>query len=126
MLKVTSGAYTLASIHMVGHYTTANFHPGNDGSGHLEITDPPVVEQKPGNAPATIAADTVLEVKVWDLGKVTFAGPTGTLLLDRPSTFTGKAADFGAQESIDLPGIRFGVHTNMKDSPRTAATPVGR
>ena len=58
MLKVTSGGHALASIHMVGHYTTANFHPGNDGSGHLEITDPPVVEQKSGNAPATIAADT--------------------------------------------------------------------
>lgn len=24
----------------------------NDGGGHLEITDPPVVEQKSGNAPA--------------------------------------------------------------------------
>ena len=36
----------------------------NNGGGHLEITDPPVVEQKSGNAPATIAADTVLEVKV--------------------------------------------------------------
>ena len=39
----------------------------------------------------------MLEVKVWDSEKVTFAGPTGTLLLDRPSTFTGKVADFGAQ-----------------------------
>jgi hypothetical protein len=48
-----------------------------------------------------------------DSGEVTFAGPTGTLWLDRPSTFTGKVADFGAQESIDLPGIRFGVHTTL-------------
>ena len=50
LLKVTSGGHTLASINMVGHYTTANFHPGNDGSGHLEITDPSVVEQKLGDA----------------------------------------------------------------------------
>ena len=25
--------------------------------------------------------------------------------LDRPSTFTGKVADFGVQESVDLPGL---------------------
>jgi hypothetical protein len=113
VLKVTSGGHTVASINMVGDYTTADFHPGNDGSGHLEITDPLVVEQKSGNASATIAADTVLEVKVSDSGKVTFAGPTGRLWLDKPSSFTGKAADFGAQESIDLPGIPFGVHTTL-------------
>ena len=122
VLKVTSGGHTLASIHMVGHYTTANFHPGNDGSGHLEITDPPVVEQKPGNAPATIADDTVLKVKVPDSGKVTFAGPTGTLWLDYPSTFTGKVADFGAQESIDLPGILFGRHTTLGYSENSSHT----
>jgi hypothetical protein len=86
---------------LVGHYTTADFHPGNDGSGDLEITDPPVIEQKAGSVPATI---TVLEVKVPDAGNVTFAGPTGTLWLDRPSIFTGKVANFGAQERIDLPG----------------------
>ena len=39
--------------------------------------------------------------------------PTGTLWLDRPSTFTGKVADFGAQESIDLSGIPFGGHTTL-------------
>jgi hypothetical protein len=91
-------------------------------SGHLEITDPPVVEQKPGNAPATIAADTVLKVKVPDSGQVTFAGPTGTLWLDHPSTFTGKVADFGAQESIDLPGIRFGLYTTLGYSENSSNT----
>jgi hypothetical protein len=122
VLTVMSGGHTVASINMVGHYTTADFHPGNDGSGHLEITDPPVVEQKPGNAPATIAADTVLEVRVPDSGKVTFAGPTGTLWLDKPSTFTGKVADFGAQESIDLPGIPLGVHTTVGYSESSGDT----
>ena len=121
MLTVTSGGHTVASINMVGHYTTANFHPGDDGSGHLEITDPSVVEQKPGNAPATIAAGTVLEVKVPDSGKVTFAGPTGTLWLDRPSTFTGKVADFGAQEARSA-GIPFGVHTTLGYSENSSDT----
>jgi hypothetical protein len=88
----------------------------------LEITDPLVVEQKSGNAPATIADGTVLEVKVPDSGEVTFAGPTGTLWLDRPSTFTGKVADFGAQESIDLPGIPFGVHTTLGYSENSSDT----
>jgi hypothetical protein len=32
-----------------------------------------------------------------DAKNVTFAGPTGTLWLDKPSTFTGKVADFRAQ-----------------------------
>lgn len=122
VLKVTSGGHTLATIHMVGHYTTADFHSSNDGTGHLTITDPPVVKQKSGNAPATIAADTVLEVKVLDSGEVTFAGPTGTLWLDKPSTFTGRVADFGAQESIDLPGIRFGVHTTLGYSENSSNT----
>ena len=53
---------------------------------------------------------------------VTFAGPTGTLWLDRPSTFTGKVTDFGAQESIDLPGIRFGVHTTLGYSENSSNT----
>jgi hypothetical protein len=88
----------------------------------LEITDPLVVEQKSGNAPATIADGTVLEVKVPDSGEVTFAGPTGTLWLDRPSTFTGKVADFGAQESIDLPGIPFGAHATLGYSENSSNT----
>jgi hypothetical protein len=83
---------------------------------------PPVVEQKSGNAPATIAADTMLEVKVWDSGKVTFAGPTGTLWLERPSTFTGRVADFGAQESIDLLGIGFGAHMTLGYSENSSET----
>ena len=57
-----------------------------------------------------------------DSGKVTFAGPTSTLWLDHPSTFTGKVADFGAQESIDLPGIPFGVHTTLGYSENRSNT----
>ena len=53
---------------------------------------------------------------------MTFAGPTGTLWLDHPSTFTGKVADFGAQESIDLPGIPFGVHTTLGYSENSSDT----
>jgi len=55
-------------------------------------------------------------------GGVTFAGPNGTLWLDKPSTFTGKVADFGAQESIDLPGLPFGVHTTLGYSENSSHT----
>jgi hypothetical protein len=55
----------------------------------------------------------VLEINVPDTGKVTFAGPGGALWLDRPSIFKGKVANFGAQESIDLPGMPFGAHTTL-------------
>jgi hypothetical protein len=91
-------------------------------SGHLEITDPPVVEQKPGNAPATIAADTVLKVKVPDSGQSNLRRSNRYAMADHPSTFTGKVADFGAQESIDLPGIRFGVHTTLGYSENSSNT----
>jgi hypothetical protein len=64
----------------------------------------------------------MLEVKVSDSGEVTFAGPTGTLWLDHPSTFTGKVADFGAQEGIDLPGILFGRHTTLGYSENSSNT----
>jgi hypothetical protein len=122
VLTVSSGGHAVASVNLVGHYTTADFHPGNDGTGHLEITDPAVIQQKPGNAPATIAEGTVLEIKVPDSGKVTFAGPTGTLWLDTPSTFTGKVANFGTGESIDLPGMPFGAHTTLGFSENSTGT----
>jgi hypothetical protein len=52
----------------------------------VKITDPPVIEQQPGNAAATTASDTVSEVRVPDSGKVTLASSTDTLWLDEPST----------------------------------------
>jgi hypothetical protein len=113
VLKVTSGGQTVASINMIGHYTTANFTSATNPEGHLFIVDPLVVRQKPGNASATIAADTVLEINVRDAGKVTFANPTGTLWLDQPSTFTGTVAGFGAQDHIDLPSMAFGPQTTL-------------
>jgi hypothetical protein len=48
VLTVGSGGKAVAKINMVGDYTTPDFNPGNDGTGHLAIFDPPVVEQKAG------------------------------------------------------------------------------
>ena len=73
--------------------TTLDFQPGNDGLGFLKITDPPVVEQKSGNAPATIDAGTRHAAAVALLGNymagsfVTAAeGHGGTLLTQAPQT----------------------------------------
>jgi hypothetical protein len=122
VLTIKDGLGHTTQLHFNGAYTINNFNLNDDGHGGTLLTDPPVVEQKAGNAPATIADGTVLEVKVSDSGKVTFAGPTGTLWLDRPSTFTGKVADFGAQESIDLAGIPFGAHTTLGYSENSSDT----
>ena len=122
VLTVKDGSGHTAKLHFSGAYTINNFHLSDDGHGGTLIKDPPVVEQRAGNAPATIADGTGLEVKVSDSGTVTFAGPTGTLWLDRPSTFTGKVADFGAQESIDLAGIPFGAHTTLGYSENSSDT----
>jgi hypothetical protein len=70
----------------VGTYTSASFSAVNGGTGGVKITDPPVIEQQPGNAAATTASDTVPEVRVPDSGKVTLASSTDTLWLDEPST----------------------------------------
>ena len=112
VLTVKDGSGHTAKLHFSGTYTINNFDLSDDGHGGTLIKDPPVVEQKAGNAPATVAAGSVPEVRLSDSGTVTFAGPTGTLWLDRPSTFTSKVAGFGAQESIDLPTIPFGAHTS--------------
>ena len=66
VLTVTSAGHSVASIDMVGDYVTANFTLGKDASGHVEVTDPKIIAQQPGNAPATITAAEELEVDVAD------------------------------------------------------------
>ena len=92
------------------------------GTAGTLVTDATVVMQQPGNAPASIASGTVLEINTPDSGTVTFAGSTGALWLDQPSTFTGTVAGFGAQDVIDLPGIAFGADTTLGYSPNSNQT----
>jgi hypothetical protein len=53
---------------------------------------------------------------------VTFAAPTGTLWLDKPSSFTGEVVSFGGQDAMDLPGIPFGAHTTLAYSENSSDT----
>ena len=93
VLTVSDGVKS-AEINFLGNYTQANFVANTDGMSGTLITDPSVIEQQPGNAAATIADDTVLEVNTPDSGMVTFAGSTGTLWLDQPETFAGSVVGF--------------------------------
>ena len=56
MLTVVSGG-TSASIHLSGHYTSANFHITAGVGGSVEIVDPPVAAP-----PAVVSADLALFV----------------------------------------------------------------
>jgi hypothetical protein len=116
VLTITEGTQTV-HLDLEGSYTLANFQVASDGNGGTLLTDPTVDTQAPGGAPATIGNDTVLEVNTPDQGNVTFSGTTGTLWLDQPATFTGKVSGFGAQNSIDLPGIAFNAQTTLGYSP---------
>ena len=64
----------------------------------------------------------MLEVNTPDTGAVTFAGSSGTLWLDQPSTFKGTVSGFGGQDGIDLPGIAFGADTTLGYLPNSKGT----
>ena len=121
VLTITEGTNTV-SLELEGTYTLANFKVVSDGDGGTLLTDPTVVEQQPGNASATIASGTVLEINTPDSGNVAFTGTTGALWLDQPSTFTGTVSGLGAQNGIDLSGIAFGAQTTLGYSPNSNNT----
>jgi hypothetical protein len=54
-------------------------------------------------------------------GKVTFAGPSGTLLLDSSWSFRGEVAGFGGQDRIDLADVAFGDQTTLGYARSSAA-----
>jgi hypothetical protein len=72
------------------------------------VSDPPI-----DRAAHTIADGENLEIEAAATGKVTFAGPTGTLRLDESWGFTGKVANFRGQDSIDLADVAFGAETTL-------------
>ncbi len=114
VLTVSSGGQVLADITLVGAYVTSDFRLSSAGiNGTVDITDPSVTEQQPGNAAAVIAGGTVLAINTPDSGKVTFGGSGGTLQLDQPATFTGTLAGFAMPDSIELQGIAFGATTTL-------------
>jgi hypothetical protein len=118
VLTITKGTETV-HIELAGSYTLANFRVASDGEGGTLLTDPTVINQRPGNASETIGNNTVLEIDTPDKGNVTFSGTTGAVTLDQPATFTGKISGFGSQNAIDLPSIAFGAQTTLGYSPNS-------
>ena len=121
VLTVTDGTNT-DQLNLTGTYTLANFDVASDGNGGTLLSDPKVVRQRPFSAAASIASSEVLDINTPDRGRVTFAGSTGTLWLDQPSTFTGTVSGFKGQDVIDLPGIEFGADTTLGYSANTKQT----
>ncbi len=121
VLTVSSGGTAVAEITLVGTYKTSNFHISSGIGDSVKITDPSA-EQQPGNAPATIAGGTVLEINTADSGKVTFSGTGGMLLLDQPSVFTGAISGFAAGDALDLTDIAFGADTTLGYSVNATGT----
>jgi len=69
-----------------------------------------------GVAPV-IAEGTTFEISSPYAGDVTFAGPTGTLLLDPSSSFYGTVMGYLGQDELDLADITFGANTTVSYTP---------
>ncbi|MGA2893337.1 MAG: hypothetical protein ABSE22_10730 [Xanthobacteraceae bacterium] len=97
---------------LVGNYSTSTWTVTSDNNGGADIVDPPQA--------STIATAGTLELNSPSGETVTFAGGTGSLILDNPSSFTGQivgftgtAPDAAHSDTIDLVGINY-------DSPNFA------
>jgi hypothetical protein len=118
-LTIDDQAGHIANIKFKGTYTAARFNISNDGpSGGTLISDPPVdntlISDPPVDSkPHTIANGSTLELAGAATGKVTFAGPTGSLQLNSSQAFSGKIAGFGGQDVMDLGDIAFGANTTL-------------
>ncbi len=98
---------TSLSLTLVGNYSSSTFDVTSDGSGGVYIVDPP--------APTTtIATGTTFDIDAPSNEIVTFAGGTGSLVLNDPQGFTGQivgftgtAPDAAHSDTIDLVGINY-------------------
>jgi hypothetical protein len=107
-LTVKDTAGDIAHLKLAGTYSLANFTFANDGGGGTLITDPPVDQKN-----HTIASGATLTLTTAATGTDTFAGKSGTLVLDDASGFRGKIAGFGGKDLVDLADIGFGSNTTL-------------
>jgi hypothetical protein len=107
-LTVKDTAGDIAHIKLSGTYTLANFTFVDDGNGGTLITDPPVDQKN-----HTVASGATLTLTTAATGTETFAGKSGTLVLDDPTRFSGKILGFSGQDLIDLANIGFGSNTTL-------------
>ena len=60
-----------------------------------------------GSSPINIASGATVEIAGASAQSVSFAGSTGTLILDSPSSFTGTVAGLAGQDTLDLVDVSF-------------------
>jgi hypothetical protein len=86
----------------------SNFTLSNNGTGQTQLTDTTFDITKHKIAPAA-----TLTIDAAAAGTETFAGKTGTLVLDEASEFDGKVSGFSGQDHLDLADIGFGAHSTL-------------
>ena len=121
ILTISNGT-TTTSLQFTGTYTLADFHISNDGAGGTWLTDPPAVPGAVNNAAVSISNGEVLAIRNPHSGDVSFAGRTGTLWLNQPSSFTGTVSDFHAKDAIDLSTMAFDSQTTVGYSAKRNGT----
>ena len=109
------------TVTATGSTTTLEFSAANapsqwdlDNISLTSGTSPATTNSLAGSSGSTtIATGAMIEIAAADTASVTFQGSTGTLLLDQPSTFSGKIFGFSGNghlsgsDQIDLKGINY-------------------
>jgi len=110
VLSIMNGATTVASLTILGTYTSSSFKLSDDGTSHLLIKDPPT----------TIDSGASVEIATASAQSVDFAntsGTNGTLVLDNSAGFTGQVSGFAGDgtvansDAIDLKDVNFATAT---------------
>jgi len=98
ILTLMNGTTAVAYLHLSGNYASATFTV-TQVNGISQIVDPPA-------AIDTIANGAALELNGPSADRVSFAGSTGTLVLDQPANFEGQIAGLsGAGDVLTLKGF---------------------
>ena len=134
----TEHTYTVTAT---GSTTTLEFSAANSPSqwdlDNISLTasgtSPATTNSLAGSSGSTtIATGAMVEIAAADTASVTFQGSTGTLLLDQPSTFSGKISGFSGNGSlsgsdqIDLININYNsVHDSYANGVLTVTDGSG-
>src|SRR5208283_596130 len=96
--------YTVWSTDSNGNYVSNLIGAVSGTSTALELIEPTFGQDLNGDGTIgpLITADAALEINSPYAGPVTFAGSTGTLQLENPSSFTGTVAGLTGQDTLDL------------------------
>jgi hypothetical protein len=113
----------IATIHFVNVTSTPTFSAQNDGTGHVQIVDPP--------PPAIIDSGGTFEITAASTQDIIFSnnsGTTGNLVLDDSVDYTGVISGFSGDgtvansDAIDLKDVNFAQLTQETFTENSAGT----